>query len=49
MRHAVQLVLWLLPTVIESVIVVAIAHRKLWRDLPIFFSYLLFEIGRAPR
>ena len=47
MRHAVQLLLWLLPTVIESVIVVAMARRKLWRDLPIFFSYLVFEIGRT--
>lgn len=47
MRHAVQLILWLLPTATESVIVLAMVRRKFWRDLPIFFSYLIFEIGRT--
>lgn len=47
MHHAVQLILWLSPTVMESVIVVVMVHRKLWRDLPIFLSYLVFEIGRT--
>jgi len=42
-----QMFLWLTPTIVESVIVMVIVYRKLWRELPIFFSYLLFEIGRT--
>src|SRR3954466_15984921 len=44
---ALQMWLWLSPTVMEGVIVVAILYRKLWRDLPIFLSYLIFEVGRT--
>jgi hypothetical protein len=42
-----QLVLWLCPTVLEVAILVSIVHRRLWRTLPIFASYLVFEIGRT--
>lgn len=42
-----QLLLWLTPTVVESVIVMTMICRKLWRNLPIFFSYLIFEIART--
>lgn len=47
MPTTLKFVLWLTPTGLESVIVMAMIYRKLWRDLPIFFSYLIFEIGRA--
>ena len=40
-----QLTLWLAPTIVESVIVMAMLYRKLWRSLPIFFSYLIFTIS----
>jgi hypothetical protein len=43
----VQVVLWLAPTVLESVIVLGMAIQRLWRTLPIFMSYLVFEIGRT--
>lgn len=43
----VQTFLWLFPTIVESVIVLAIAYRKLWHSLPIFLSYLVFEIIRT--
>ena len=42
-----QICLWLIPTCIEIVIVVALTCRKLWRDLPIFGSYIIFEIART--
>lgn len=42
-----QLLLWLTPAVIEIVIVMAIIYRKLWRNLPIFTSYLIFQILRT--
>ena len=42
-----QLVLWLSPTAVEGVIVMAMMWRRVWRDLPIFLSYLLFEIART--
>lgn len=42
-----QLTLWLSPTIVESVIVMAMLYRKLWRSLPIFFSYLIFTISRT--
>ena len=47
MPTTLKYVLWLTPAGLESVIVVAMLYRKLWRDLPIFFSYLIFEIGRT--
>lgn len=47
MPATVKFVLWLSPTVIESAIVMAMLYRKLWRDLPVFLSYLIFEIGRT--
>ena len=40
-----QLTLGLAPTIVESVIVMAMLYRKLWRSLPIFFSYLIFTIS----
>jgi hypothetical protein len=42
-----QLSLWLSPTIVESVIVMAMFYRKLWRSLPIFLSYLIFTISRT--
>ena len=42
-----QLTLWLSPTIVEGVIVMAMLYRKLWRSLPIFFSYLIFTISRS--
>jgi hypothetical protein len=47
MHPTTRLVLWLTPTIVESVIVVAMVYRKLWRDLPIFLSYIIYEIGRT--
>src|SRR5258705_9447015 len=43
----VQTFLWLTPTVMEIVIVMAMIYKKVWRDLPIFFSYLIFTIART--
>jgi len=42
-----QLLLWLTPAVMESVIAMAIIYRRLWRNLLIFSSYLIFEIIRT--
>lgn len=42
-----QLVLWLTQPSLESLIVMAMICRKIWRRLPIFFSYLVFEIART--
>jgi len=42
-----RLTLWLAPTIVEGVILMAMLYRKLWRDLPIFFSYLIFTISRS--
>jgi hypothetical protein len=42
-----QMLLWLAPAVLESVIAMVMLYRKLWRDLPIFFSYLIFEVART--
>ena len=47
MHPTTRLVLWLTPTAVETVIVVAMVYRKLWRDLPIFLSYIVYEIGRT--
>ena len=38
----IQLFLWVFPTVVESVTVMAILQRKLWSNLPICLSYLIF-------
>lgn len=46
--HAqLQIVLWLLPVALESAIVLAMLYRKLWHELPIFLSYLLYSIFRT--
>src|SRR5689334_21610809 len=42
----IQAFLWITSIVIEIVIVIAMIFKKLWRNLPIFFSYLIFEIIR---
>jgi hypothetical protein len=47
MHPTLRLILWLTPTAVETVIVVAMVYRKLWRDLPIFLSYIIYEIGRT--
>jgi len=47
MPAQLQTVLWLLPTALEGAIVVAMLYRKLWRDLPIFLSYLVYSIART--
>jgi hypothetical protein len=39
--------LWLGPTFIEIWIVAVMLYRKLWTDLPLFLSYLIFEIART--
>jgi len=43
----VELTLWLSPTVVESVIVMAMLYRKLWRTLPLFLSYFIYTIART--
>jgi hypothetical protein len=46
--HSIALyTLWLGPTFIEVWIVAVMMYRKLWNDLPLFFSYLVFEILRT--
>lgn len=47
MPAQLQTVFWLLPTALEGAILVAILYRKLWRDLPIFLSYLVYSIART--
>src|SRR5258707_14643151 len=42
-----QLTLWLFPTIVEGVILMAMLYRKLWHSLPIFFSYVIFAICRT--
>jgi len=42
-----QFVLWLVQPALETFIVMAMIFRKLWHRLPIFFSYLIFEIART--
>jgi len=42
----IQLFFFVISTVIKAVIVIAIIFRRLWRNLPIFFSFLIFEIIR---
>jgi hypothetical protein len=42
-----QTLLWLTPAVMEVVIVVAIIYKRLWRNLPIFSSYLIFKVART--
>jgi len=39
--------LWLLPTALEIGIVLLMISRGLWRSLPIFFAYVIAEIGRT--
>jgi len=43
----IEVFLWLASAVIETPIVVAMIYKKLWRDLPIFCSYLIFDIIRV--
>jgi hypothetical protein len=46
--HSIALyTLWLSPTVIEIWIVAVMFYRRLWTDLPLFLSYLIFEILRT--
>lgn len=42
----IQLYFLVISTLIKAVIVIAIIFRRLWRNLPIFFSFLTFEIIR---
>ena len=39
--------LWLLPMALEIAIVLIMISRGLWRGLPIFFAYVIAEIGRT--
>lgn len=47
MHPVLRLVLWLAPTVLETVIVAVMVYRKLRRDYPVFFCYLIYEIART--
>lgn len=39
--------LWLLYTALEIAIVLLMVSRGLWRNMPIFFAYVIVEIGRT--
>lgn len=39
--------LWLLPTALEIGIVLLMLYRGLWKELPIFFAYVIVGIGRT--
>ena len=39
--------LWLFPTAIEVGIVLFVLYRGLWRRLPIFFTNMIFQVGRT--
>lgn len=47
MHRTLLLFLWLAPSIVEIGIVAGLLWRKLWQQFPIFFSYLLFEVGRT--
>lgn len=42
-----QQFLWLAPAGIEAAIVIAMIYKKLWRELPIFGSYLILDVVRV--
>ena len=47
MHRTLLLFLWLAPSIVEIGILAGLLSRKLWQQFPIFFSYLLFEVGRT--
>ena len=42
-----SLILWWLPVLLEAAIAIAMYIRRLYKDLPLFFSYIVYHIFRS--
>lgn len=47
MHWTIQGTLWLAPAILELAIAVTMFRRRLWREYPLFWSYLLAEVIRT--
>jgi len=47
MHWTLQDAIWVWPTFLEAITAGVMVRRKLWRDFPVFWTFLLFEVART--